>query len=362
MLDITSGKLRRPQKVVIYGPEGIGKTTFAASFPDPVFIDTEGSTYHMDVKRVKKPDSWTELLTMVKQFSKSPGICKTLVLDTADWAEQLCADELCAQFQRNGIEDFGYGKGYTYLQEKFGKLLNGLEEVVNAGMNVVITAHAKMRKFEQPDEMGAYDRWEMKLTKQVAPLVKEWADMVLFANYKTYVVATDEKGKKHKAQGGKRVLHTSHHPCWDAKNRHGLPEELPLDYAQIAHCIEQEGNEQKQSCPSYTQQAAEKSPDPETAAESEKTTAQSNTAADSEYVQCKLPPTPEQIPINVLALMQASGISEEEVRDVFAIKGYYPVDTPWSVLEEEGFVAGWIIPQWDNIVSMAMIERDKLPF
>lgn len=46
-----------------------------------------------------------------------------------------------------------------------------------------------MRKFEQPDEIGSYDRWEMKLTKNVAPLVKEWADMVLFANYKTFVVA-----------------------------------------------------------------------------------------------------------------------------------------------------------------------------
>ena len=164
-MNISSGRIHRPQKVVIYGPEGIGKTTFAAAFPDPLFIDTEGSTYHMDVRRVDKPGSWTELLTVVGEVAKSPSLCKTVVLDTADWAEQLCVAEVCAKYKKQGIEDFGYGKGYTYLQEEFGRLLNALEEVVNAGIGVVITAHAKMRKFEQPDEMGSYDRWEMKLTK-----------------------------------------------------------------------------------------------------------------------------------------------------------------------------------------------------
>ena len=89
------------------------------------------------------------------------------------------------------------------------------------GVHVVLTAHAMMRKFEQPDEMGAYDRWELKLQKKTSALVKEWSDLLLFANYKTLSVATDEKGKKFKAQGGRRVIYTSHHPCWDAKNRLG---------------------------------------------------------------------------------------------------------------------------------------------
>lgn len=348
MLNIKSGKVPRPQKIVIYGPEGIGKTTFAASFPDPVFIDTEGSTYHMDVRRVDKPGSWTELLTIVKQFAASPGICRTVVIDTADWAEQLCSSEVCSKSQKQSIEDFGYGKGYTYLQEEFGRLLNALEDVVSAGMNVVVTAHAKMRKFEQPDEMGAYDRWEMKLTKQVAPIIKEWADMVLFANYKTYVVATDKDGKKHKAQGGKRVLYTSHHPCWDAKNRHGLPEEIPLEYAQIAHCIDG----QPATAPPVPTPAPEIGDTPNGSAPATKAP--------------EIPPEPapvqqSDIPDKVFALMQTSSVFEEEVRKVFSKKGYYPEDTPWSVLEAEGFVDGWIIPQWDNIVAMALQDR-PLPF
>lgn len=73
MLNISSGRIAKPQKVVVYGPEGIGKSTFAAQFPDPVFIGTEGSTYHMDVKRTNKPQSWQELMEQVQHIAKSPG-------------------------------------------------------------------------------------------------------------------------------------------------------------------------------------------------------------------------------------------------------------------------------------------------
>ena len=142
---------------------------------------------------------------------------------------------MCARAKVNGIEDFGYGKGYTYVKEEFAKLLDALEEVLNAGHNVVVLAHAAITKFEQPDAVGNYDRWGMKTSKQVAPLLREWCDMLLFANYKTVVEkAGSGPNAKNKASGGRRVLYTTHHPCWDAKNRFGLPEELPLDYASIA--------------------------------------------------------------------------------------------------------------------------------
>ena len=100
-------------------------------------------------------------------------------------------------------------------------LLNFLTDLSEQGINIVLLAHSHLRKFEQPDEAGAYDRWELKLGKRTAALSKEWADLVLFANYRTLV--TDIDGKK-KASGGERVVYTSHHPSWDAKNRHGLPE------------------------------------------------------------------------------------------------------------------------------------------
>ena len=234
---ITSGRIPGAKKIVIYGPEGIGKSTLASQFPDPVFIDTEDSTKDMNVKRLDKPSSWQMLLDEVRFIRDNPTLCKTLVLDTADWAEQMEIDDLLKTNQKNGIEDFGYGKGYTYSAERFGKLLNLLTEVSERGVHIVMTAHAQLRKVELPEEMGAYDHWEMKTSKKVAPLIREWADAVLFLNYKVNVINIDNQGAakgKNKAQGGRRVIHTNHTPFWDAKNRYGMPDELPLEYESIA--------------------------------------------------------------------------------------------------------------------------------
>ena len=307
MLKITDGKITRPQKVVLYGSEGIGKSTLAAQFPNPLFIDTEGGTSHMDVRRIEKPASWTELVAVLNEVAASPGICGTLVIDTADWAEQLAIGHVCNKYKKSGLEEFGYGKGYTYLAEEFMPFFAALDKIIATGMNVVVTAHAKMRKFEQPDEMGAYDRWEMKLSKQVAPLFKEWCDMLLFLNYQTYVVTTENKATK--AQGGKRVMHTTHHPCWDAKNRHGLPDVLDLDFSCISH------------------------------------------------VFGKATGTKMETPVQKVRRMMAEAeVTEEELRRVVAAKSRYSETTP---LEEypENFITGWVLKYWDQIINIIAASR-----
>jgi hypothetical protein len=238
-MQITRGVLPSAVKMIFYGPEGIGKSTLASQCPEPLFIDTEGSTKQMDVARLPAPETWKDILDEVKYVYQNPDSCKTLVIDTADWAEMLCVKELLGSSMES-IEDFGYGKGYVKLAEKFKTLLDELDKVIKSGIHVVITAHAMMRKFEQPDEIGAYDRWEMKLQKKTAPMVKEWADMVLFCNYKTYVVNVDNQGAqkgKNKVMGGERVMYTSHHNCWDAKNRFGLEECLPMKFESIASVV-----------------------------------------------------------------------------------------------------------------------------
>jgi GTPase SAR1 family protein len=232
-LNIVRGRISRAQKVVIYGPEGIGKTTLAAAFPDPLFIDTEGGSDYIELARVNPaPDTWEKLQDTVKEVIADPSVCKTLVIDTMDWAEQMIIESVLRTRGLQSIEDAGYGKGYTYVGEEAAKFMGLLDQVKDAGIHMVLTAHAKMRKFEQPDEVGAYDRWEMKLSKQVAPLVKEWCDHLFFCNYRTIVVEMENKAKK--AQGGKRVIYTSHRPVWDAKTRANLPEVLDMDYSSIS--------------------------------------------------------------------------------------------------------------------------------
>ena len=331
MLNITKGKIDRAQKVVIYGSEGIGKSSLAAEFPDPLFIDTEGGTAHMDVRRIEKPQLWEDMLSVVKEVAAAKDVCKTLVLDTADWAEQLIVSYLCTKYKQNSIESFGYGKGYTYLGEEFSRLLGALDTVLAAGMHVVVTAHAKMRKFEQPDEMGAYDRWEMKLSKQVAPLLKEWCDILLFCNYQTFVVTSENNTQK--AQGGKRVMYTSHHPAWDAKSRVQLPEVLELDYKHIAHIF-----------------SAGQMPDAASVAQ----TAAQETAALQQQV-----PLAEETSVDLFrGILKERGVTEEEIRQVVAARGKYPLETPIDDYPDE-FLYGYVIRYWDQIFAIIQQNRKE---
>jgi len=358
-MEITRGKISGAQKILVYGPEGIGKSTFASQFPNPVFIDTEGSTKHMDVLRTPKPSSWTMIKEQVAYFKANPYKCDTLVMDTADWAEQLCKVEVCAKGNKKSIADFGYGNGFIYLADEFGKLLNSFEELIDLGINVVITAHAQMRKFEQPDEMGSYDRWEMKLEKKVFPLLKEWADMVLFANYETYVVKTEDK--KNKAQGGKRIMYTSHHPCWDAKNRHNLEVKLPFDYISIAHCIITRGAAPIQQL--RPQQAITPTP----AVEQTKVTVvppvmQSKPAEKpKEILKVNTPEPPKNdlkgIPKALADLMKANNVTVEEIQEVVGSRGYYPKNTPIDNYDPS-FVAGVLVGAWQQVYAMITESRD----
>ena len=365
-MEIIKGVIPCAKKVVVYGPEGIGKSTFASKFPDPVFIDTEGSTNSMDVARLPKATSWQNLLDQVDYIRTHPDVCKTLVVDTIDWAESMCIQFICDKHRKFGIEDFGYGNGYTYVKEEIGRFLNRLSEVVEAGVNVVLTAHAQIKKFEQPDELGAYDRWELKLgkktTSQTSPLIKEWADMLLFANYKTVVEkAGSSPNAKNKASGGKRVLYTTHHACWDAKNRFDLPEEVPFDYAAIAACV-------PGGAPAAVQQSAPAAPAPKPDPEADILPTPQPTAKPTAQLA---PPSPMEsaepdalhalgVPEKLADLMHANRVTAEELQGVVGKRGYFPADMPIRDYPAD-FVEGCLIAAWPQVLQMVLDSRD-LPF
>lgn len=374
-MKITKGKRARAQKVVIYGTEGIGKSSLASQFPEPLFIDTEGSTDNMDVARLDKPTSWIMLNNQIAFIKANPTVCKTLVIDTIDWAESLCVDNLCAMHGKKGIEDFGYGNGYVYAKEEMGRFLNKLQDLIEIGINVVLTAHAQIRKFELPDEMGSYDKYELKLGKktssQTAPLVKEWADLLLFCNYKTYLIS-QEKSTKKKAQGNQRVMYTEHNPAWDAKNRHGLPSELPLDYASIAHIFKTEEKEEvkktvqtefKDEKKEQLQFAQPKYNGDLEAPKIEKTQEEKIMdnfgdivkEVENTPVEDLVDPfisKPDYIPQPLWDLMQQDNITEEDIQLVTESKGYFPKGTPMSVYNEQGYLNGYIIPKWEGLKQL----------
>lgn len=235
---ITKGKQKSAIRLVGYGPEGIGKSTFASHFPDPLFIDTEGGTKQLDVSRFPTPETWGELLEEVDAVIEEPDVCKTLIVDTIDRAEGLLVARLLEEGRVDSIEKYGggYSKGYVALQERFLKdFLNRLDRLIAKGVNVVLLAHAQMRKLESPED-PPYDRWELKVSKKVAPIVKEWADILLFMNYE--VMTVEENGKA-KAKGkAKRKMHANHRPTYDAKNRYGLPDDMDLSFEPLREIYE----------------------------------------------------------------------------------------------------------------------------
>lgn len=347
-LSISRGKADKAQKVILYGPEGVGKTTLAARFPDPLFIDTEGGTAHYDVARVDPaPASWNALIDTVRAV-RAERPCSTLVLDTADWAESMCLRSLCAEHKWASIETPGYGKGYTYLAESFGKLLDALTDVAESGINVVVCAHAQMRKFEQPDEAAGYDRWELKLQKKCAPMVKEWADAVLFLNWETTVEVVGEgKAAKGKARNARRAMFCQHHACWDAKNRWGLPEKVPMDYSSIAaHIPDMRGGATTRREPAAT--AAQAAP----------------TAPAPGQQAAPAPQLPEYW-APALQLMEGIGATADEIVAVASdVKGFFTRDTPPAAYPRE-FVDGCIVaqwPAWRHEIETLRMNAEPVPF
>lgn len=344
-MEIKKGTIAGAKKVVLYGPEGIGKSTFASHFPDPVFVDTEGSTNALDVARFDEDFSdWNKILEAADFTLENPDM-KTLVIDTADWAEQACINSLNQEHNTSNILTMDYGHGSLFVVAEFEKLLKKLTAIVDKGVNVLLLAHAAMRKQELPDEMGAFDRWELKLqSKQVKAMVKEWADMVLFANYKT-VVIEDSKTKSKKAQGGKRVMYTAHHPAWDAKNRYGLDECVDFDYSVIKSIIE--GNSSKKTEKKAEKKVEKKDPAP--------------------VKEEKEPETPKESEalVALRGLMEANNITEFDIQSAVASLKNPPYDsiTPISEYDPE-FIQKSLVDKFDGLKKRIekLRETEEVPY
>lgn len=232
MLKITKGYLSAPAKITLYGVEGIGKTTLASQFPAALILDVEDGSKRIDCNRYKCAD-WQALMVAVRSLAVDRQGFGTAVVDSIDWAERLCRTWLCEQHRKKSIEDWAYGKGFNLLAEVFAEFLDACDKLIAAGMNVVLVAHSKVVRTSPPDQTEGFDRWELDLHKLTASQAKEWADAVLFLNYKMRVIEGSDG--RAKAIGGKdRVIYAERTAAFDAKNRFGLPAEMPMSIDALA--------------------------------------------------------------------------------------------------------------------------------
>lgn len=238
---VTRGKVQRPHLVLIYGPDGVGKTTFAAGAPSPIFLTSENGTSNLDVNRLPIADlaglrgALTELAAVKHDF-------KTVVLDSLDWFETLVyanvVENWTGKEKITSVDDAGYGKGRVRALEVWKELLPLVTRCVDRGLNFVAIGHALVKKFEDPGTPQGYERYQLKLQSgagsDVAALWREYVDSVLFTNFKVYTTSDD---KRRGFGDGTRVIFTERRPGWDAKNRAGLPFELPLDWDAYASAV-----------------------------------------------------------------------------------------------------------------------------
>jgi hypothetical protein len=226
---IQAGRKRRPRRALVYGVQGVGKSTFGATSDHPVFVQTEDGLGNIDCDCLPLARTTKDVLDSLAALYTEDHAYRTLVVDSLDWLERMIWDDVCAEFGVKYLEkaDGGYGKGYTYTLPRWRMFLDGLDALrEHRSMAVILTAHARPEKFQTP-ENTAHDRFAPRLHKLASALVQEWCDEVFFA---TYSAISDPSRVKGEATP-ERVMRTCEGPTHVAKNRLGMPAELPLEWA-----------------------------------------------------------------------------------------------------------------------------------
>ncbi len=226
---VVTGVINKPHYTLLYGEPGIGKSSFAASAPEPIFLCSEDGADELGVDRIKL-NSLEELRSALKELIETSHKYKTVVLDTVDHFEQLIFNQVSKDEGKKSIELIGYGKGYVFALDYWAEIVELLERARNEkGMNVILLSHAVIKAHNDPQLDAPYDTYLIKLNQKAAEFLRDRVSCVLFATYKTFL--HEKEGKKAKAYGdGSRVMYTEKRPSFVAKNRYGLPFELPLNW------------------------------------------------------------------------------------------------------------------------------------
>jgi hypothetical protein len=232
---VTTGIVEMPHLILIHGVDGVGKTSFGAGAPNPIFLGPEAGTNFLDsVTRLPAPDSWNDVVEQTTELINANHNYKTLVVDSVDWLEPMLWRHICESHgtpkkKINSIEDVGFGKGYVKAVEAWVKWQTQLTDLRKKGLNIVLICHSGVRAHDNTQLQVKYDRYEIKLHKGTAARFREFADTVLFANYETFT-KEDDTGKVRAFGEGNRVVYTEHRPAFDAKNRANLPFQFELGW------------------------------------------------------------------------------------------------------------------------------------
>ncbi len=236
---VREGRIKAPFRLLCYGPEKVGKTTFACGAPNVIHLGADSGTEHLNIKRLPAPETFKDVLEGLDEVAtrgKSKGF-ETLVVDPIGWIEPMMVLDITGGDVTMNLAKWGggHGAGYIALSDRYRMFLSGTERVWKAGMNVILIAHATVKKFDDPEGPG-YERYELAVDKRGAGPLKQWVDAILFAKREAFGKTDDQK--KTKAYGSAaHMLHTKWSPAYDAGNRYTLPETMPLSWDVFASAL-----------------------------------------------------------------------------------------------------------------------------
>lgn len=237
-IDLSSIKRNQdlqPPRIMLYGPHGLGKTTFGAGAPNPIFIQTEDGLGKLEVDHFPLATSFQDVLDALAALQADHEF-QTVVIDSLDWLDNLIWQDIETRYE---AKDLAYGKGTVIAADYWRKVLSGLNDLRRKGMMSILIAHCEIKRFDNP-EAEPYDRYQPKLQARSSALVQEWADCVFFTNFKTVVKQSDVGFQQKVSRGistGERLIWTQERPAHLAKNRYNLPETLPLDWSAVAEAM-----------------------------------------------------------------------------------------------------------------------------
>ena len=226
-------------RVMIYGPHGLGKTTFGAGAPNPVFILTEDGLGMLDVNHFPLATSYQDVLDAISTLYSEEHDFGTVVIDSLDWLDNLIWADIHAKHDDKAL---AYGKGAVIAADYWRNILDGLNALRDEkSMSIVLIAHTEIKRFDSP-ETEPYDRYRPKLQDRSSALIQEWCDAVFFCNYRVVTKETEVGFNKEVRRGittGERLMYTTEKPAYLAKNRYSLPDSLPLSWDAFAQAIAQ---------------------------------------------------------------------------------------------------------------------------